>query len=331
MEHIDCVSQNATYTSLSLLQVKNLSQDIEKKAYLIDQVVTLDSPVRKVVRKLYEAATTTINKPLCLASAERIISTSGRRDTVFIITGFPVPPNNVGETDGPPGASVLADALESAELKPIFVTDELCAEIVKASRPKTPVVKLPVNLKTARNVAEDLLFKHNPSILISIERPGWNRKKEYHTMRGLNISSLVGKTDYLFHLAQSQGIATVAVGDGGNELGCGAIIHAVQKHVPYGAKCQCPCRGGIAAATPADVLLIAGISNWGAYGIAACFRLLKSLKYKHNKKSEFELLNRIVSAGAIDSVTMKAKPFVDGVPPSINGQVVDLVWTIVNA
>jgi hypothetical protein len=305
--------------------------DIETKAYLLDQAIMLDLPIRKVVRKLYEAAATTTNKPLCLACAERINSTSDRGDTVFIITGFPVLTKNVCETDGPPGASVLADVLENAELKPMFITDELCAEIVKASRPKTSMVKLPVDKEAAHNIVEDLLSKYNPPLLIAIERPGWNRKNEYHTMRGLNISGLVGKTDYLFHIAQRQGIATAAVGDGGNELGCGSILGTVLKHVPYGSKCQCSCGGGIAAATPADVLVIAGISNWGAYGIAACFSLLKGLEYKHDKKSESELLNRIVSAGAIDSVTMKADAFVDGVPPSINGLVVDLIGTICNA
>lgn len=308
-----------------------MSYDIETKAYLLDQAITLDLPIRKVARKLYEAAATTTSKPLCLACAERINSTSDRGDTVFIITGFPVPPKNVCETDGPPGASVLADVLENAELKPMFITDELCAEIVKASRPKTPVVKVPVDMEAALNAAEDLLSKYNPSAMVAVERPGWNRRKEYHTMRGLNISGLVGKTDYLFHIAQHQGIATAAVGDGGNELGCGSILRTVLKHVPYGSKCQCPCEGGIAATTPADVLVIAGASNWGAYGIATCFSLLRGLEYKHDRKSEFELLHRIVGAGAIDSVTMQADAFVDGVSPSINGHVVDLLWTIWNA
>ena len=149
-------------------------------------------------------------------------------------------------------------------------------------------------------------------------------------MRGLNISSLVGKTDYLFQMAQKRGMATVAVGDDGNELGCGTILGAVQKHVPYGSKCQCPCRGGIAAVTPADALVISGISNWGGYGIAACFSLLKGLKYEHDKEREIQMLNRILHAGAIDSVTKEGKPSVDGISTSINGLVVDLVWTIAN-
>jgi hypothetical protein len=308
-----------------------LGQDIERKAYLMDQVVTLDLPMRKVARRLHDAATAKTGTPLCLASAERIASTSDRSDRAFIITGFPVLPKCVAETDGPPGAAVLADALENAGLQPIFITDELCREVVKTSRPKTPVEKLPVDRDAARSVADSLLSKHNPSILISIERPGWNSEQQYHTMRGLSISSLVGKTDYLFQSAHNRGIATIAVGDGGNELGCGTILDTVRKHVPYGAKCQCPCGGGIAAATPADVLVIAAVSNWGGYGIAACFSLLKGLEYKHNTESESELLNRIIRGGAIDSVTTKAEPFVDGVSPAINQVVVGLVQTVFDA
>ena len=110
-----------------------------------------------------------------------------------------------------------------------------------------------------------------------------------------------------------------------------SIIDTVRKHVPYGAKCQCPCGKGIAATTPSDVLVIGGTSNWGAYGIAACLSLLKNLDYRHDGKSELRLLNRIINAGGIDSVTQKREPFVDGVPTSINKLVVDLIWTITNA
>ena len=101
--------------------------------------------------------------------------------------------------------------------------------------------------------------------------------------------------------------------------------------MPYGAKCQCSCGGGIAAATSADVLVISGVSNWGSYCIAACLSLLKNVGYKHDGENELRLLKRIVEAGAIDSMTSESKPFVDGVPPSVNNLVVDLVWAIMNA
>jgi len=301
---------------------------LDRKGYMIDKVVIMDLPIRKVVQKLYQASIADVNKPLCLTAAERIAEKTRRGDTIFIITGFPVLPKNVCETDGPPGAAVLATTLNGIGMKAIMVTDELCIDVVKAAAPKIPVVQCSVDNEPAKEKTEELFSTYKPSTLVSIERPGWNEKHEYHTMSGVNISNLVGKTDYLFSYARKIGITTIAVGDGGNELGCGSIIETVRKHVPYGAKCQCPCGKGIAATTPSDVLVVGGTSNWGAYGIAACLSLLKNINYEHDGKSELRLLDQIVAAGGVDSVTGKAQPFVDGVPTSINKLAVDLIWSI---
>lgn len=305
--------------------------EIEQKAYLIDQVIALDLPIRRVIRNLYEAALVTVGKPLCLAAAEKIAAASRRGDTVILTTGFPIPPKNIGETDGPPGTAVLTETLLAAGQKPMIVTDNYNIEIVRAASPNTRVISFPIESEEASHLAEKILSEHNPSALIAVERPGWNHKREYHNMRGLNISSLVGKTDTLFEIGRKKGIVTIAVGDGGNELGCGTIVETVRKHVQYGSKCQCPCKGGIASSTPAEVLVVSGISNWGAYGVAACFCLLKDLKYAHNREKELRLLNKVVSAGAIDSITLESRPFVDGLPPSINALVTELIHTIANS
>jgi len=305
--------------------------EIEQKAHLIDQIVAVDIPKRAGMHQLYEEAKKISKKPLCLRAAEKIITNSEKGETAFIITGFPVLPNNVCETDGPPGAVVLAETLQNLKLKPVIVTDELCANVVKATSQSMLVFKFPINDDSARVKAEQLLSEQNPSLLISIQRPGWNKKKVYHNMAGLNISHVVGKTDYLFELAHRHGAATVAVGDGGNELGFGTISQAVEKYVPHGSKCQCKCGGGIAAASEADSLVVARTSNWGSYGIAACICLLKRFHYAHDGKSELKLLRRINDAGGIDSVTKKAEPFVDGLPPRINNLVADLIFKVANA
>jgi hypothetical protein len=306
--------------------------DIEQKAHMIDQTVSTDLPVRGVVRQLYDAAVkANSDKPLCLTAAQELIKRTNRGDYVFVLTGFAIPPINVPETDGPPGAAVLIDALKAIGLEPVLITDELCSRAVKAATPETKVLEFPVDSKQARNKAGQLLHEYNPSALVAIERPGWNRKREYHNMRGLNISNTVGKTDFLAASARNRGILIIGVADGGNELGCGLISQTVRKHVPYGSKCQCPCNSGIAAATRADVLVVGGVSNWGAYGIAACLSLLKGIPYTHDRKAEMQLLNRIVKAGAIDSILKEPKPYVDGLAPSINGLVVDLISAITNA
>jgi hypothetical protein len=305
--------------------------DIDKKAYMIDQVVALDLPTRKVVHRLYEAALKVVNRPLCLAAAEKIAAKTSKGDSVFIITGFPIVSENRWETDGPLGAAVLAETLSRIRLNPLLITDENCIEILRAVSPTIQILGFPVNNERARSEAERLLSRFDPSVLIAIERPGWNDKGQYHNMKGKNISSLVGKTDYLFLCGHKSGAATVAVADGGNELGCGVIAEVVRKHVPYGGKCQCPCGGGIASVTPADVLVISGVSNWGSYGIAACLSLIKNVQFKHDGERELRLLEKVVKAGAIDSITLDRKPFVDGVPPSINGLMANLLSAIRNA
>jgi len=291
---------------------------------MIDQAITVDLPLRSVVRKLYEAAIAIVNKPLCLAAAENIATIAESGDVAFITTGFPMQEKNTCETDGPLGAAVLSETLQAIGLEPILVTDDLCVEVVKAASPDKVVT-----VCSTDSQAQKLLDMHKPSVLIAVERPGANEKGEYHSMRGTNISRLISsKTDHLFRQAKNLEITTVAVGDGGNELGCGAIIEAVRKHVPFGAKCQCPCNGGIAAVNAADTLVIGGTSNWASYGISACLSLKQNLRYEHTREDELRLLKRVISAGAVDGVTGKEEPLVDGLPMPINGLIVDLIQQI---
>jgi hypothetical protein len=302
--------------------------DREKTAYRIDHVAIMDLPLRKVVYNLYEAASGRVGRPLSLEAAERMSEEADAGDFVFIVTGFPIPPKYLCETDGPPGASVLASVAREIGLRPVFVTDKPCEPVVRAVADESPIELIPRDHSEAEREAERLFSKYDPSIVVAIERPGWNVKREYHTMRGYNISRVVGKTDYLFEAAGERGVLTVGVGDGGNELGLGLLVEEVGRTVPYGERCQCPCGGGIAAATRADVLVVAGTSNWGAYAIASMLALVEGVKYGHDGKREVELLERVIGAGGIDGVTGEPTPTVDGIPTSVDRLVVDLIRTI---
>jgi len=305
--------------------------DIRRKSHMIDQIVALDLSARGFMRGLYDASAATVDKPLCLAAAERIANVANKGDVMFVITGFPMLPDGVCETDGPPGAAVIVETLKAMGVKPILVSDKFSSKIVGVASPGTEVLEIPLENEKAESEGKRLLSEYKPSALISIERPGCNDKQAYHVFRGFSITHFVGNTDYLFKYGREAGLATVAVADVGNELGCGKISDFVREKIPRGAKCQCPCEGGIAATTPADVLVIGGTSNWGGYGFAACLSMLKGLKYRHNRESELKVLKRINKAGAIDGVTLKNIPYVDGLPISVNGSVIDFVWTIVNS
>ncbi len=306
--------------------------NVENKAYMIDQAASLDLSARGVIRQLHDAAMkTTEGKPSCLVAAQELLKHTNKEDHIFILTGFAIPPMNMPETDGPIGAAVLARTLRTISLKPIVITDQLCSKAIKAATPETETIQFPLDSRHAHSLANKLLREHEPSAIIAVERPGWNSKREYHNMRGLNISRTVGKTDYLFTLGRRLGTLTIGIGDGGNELGCGSIRQTVRKHVPYGAKCQCPCNGGTAAAIPADVLVVSSVSNWGAYSVAACLSQLRGVEYSHDSNGEMQLLRCVVEAGAIDSISKEPKPYVDGLSPRLNGLVVDLICAITNA
>src|SRR5205807_1527308 len=67
------------------------------------------------------------------------------------------------------------------------------------------------------------------------------------------------------------GLPTIGVGDGGNEIGMGKIPwDVIRRNVPNG--------GLIACRVPTDYLIVAGVSNWGAYALAAGVALLRGAK-----------------------------------------------------
>ena len=74
--------------------------------------------------------------------------------------------------------------------------------------------------------------------------------------------------------------------------------------------------GLVACRVPADHLIVCGISNWGAYGLAAGVRLLRGAKPERglfDAERERELLRVMVEEGPlVDGVTGRPAVTVDG-------------------
>jgi hypothetical protein len=290
--------------------------------------------------KLYEASRRKAGKPLTQAAGELLARNVGQGDRVLVLSGFIMRDYGLPETDGPIGAAVLARALAlGLGAVPIGISEvaalhclEACfaaaglipatREALARGRNRCAFVEFPIDAAAAADRARSILDEFAPKAIIAVERPGAGADGEYHGGGGFAISSFTAKTDVLFAMAQARGIATIGIGDLGNELGMGVVAPEVRAHVPLGET--------IAAQLAADVAVVANISNWGAYGVAACLAaMLGNDAIFHDGREEVRLIEACVQAGAIDPVGGQRRAWVDGTDAHTNAALVDLLRSVV--
>jgi hypothetical protein len=189
---------------------------------------------------------------------------------VAIVTGFYIPSAAAFETDGPLGAVFLARVIHALGGHAVLLAEDECL----------------ASMQHAEGSNFSLLPKgrlNSPGHLIAIERAGPSHTPQSicrlcpeslhaflaqipasehnrcHTMRGHDVTPF---TLPLHELFETTGPITIGVGDGGNEIGMGKIPWSViARSVPNG--------GVIACRVPTDHLIVCGVSNWGAYALAA--------------------------------------------------------------
>ncbi|PAB59048.1 DUF4392 domain-containing protein [Anaeromicrobium sediminis] len=246
-----------------------------------------------------------------------------KSSTVFIVTGFVIRDTLTGETDGPIGAISLASALENLGKKVVLVTDKYSKEMLynccMVKHMKTPIEVVPYN--NAEEFCNDLLIKYNPSHIVGIERPGRAMDGCCYSMRGEDLSDLVPNTDILFEKSKELGITTLAVGDGGNEVGMGKVTSFVVNSVNKG--------GQICANTATDYLIVAGVSNWGGHALVAALSILSHTMLLHDSITEILLLESMLRAGGVDGCTKKPTLSVDGLSLDENLQILERLRRIV--
>lgn len=219
------------------------------------------------------------------------------RETIFLATGFYVA--GAAETDGPLGTFVLGKALGQLGFQPVIVTDYHCQGFFE---PEGLMVEY-VPLKAGEEALLQLWERFAPMLLISIERCGRNQDGDYANMRGISISEETAPIDWLFEEAARREVPTIGIGDGGNEIGMGALAGQIEKELSL-----IPCT------IPADHLILATVSNWGAYGLAAYLERLSGNALLPPVEEIERFLGNIVEAGSVDGVTKQRTATVDGFP-----------------
>lgn len=323
-----------------------------KVAESIDNLMCTDMASRGIIHHLYRAARALTENPLSYTVAKACLEKVNPMDKVLIVTGWidqPLVSPDRGESDGPAGAVALARALSVAcKACPIIMVDEClvksikkvaCASgfecvpvehleyAIKLNRLRTlSVIGFPRGHEAGKNFSKEALEKYEPKLCISIERGGMNEKGVIHNMLGADTGAEQAFMDYMFQDAREKGIFTVAIGDGGNELGMGNIKDIVEKKVPNGCKCQCSCGLGIAAATKVDLLLTSSISNWGAYAIAAMLAVMSGQGTAlQTPAEEMRILEASAQAGFHDGMYGCLGTSVDGCPAESHVAMVTLM------
>ena len=159
--------------------------------------------------------------------------------------------------------------------------------------------------------AARLLEEYQPVGLISVERCGRDKNGIYANMRGVDISSETAPCDALF-LAAFGKIPTIGVGDGGNEIGMGNVARAVEERLSL-----TPSEVG------ADILVIATVSNWGAYGIAAALSEMTGADLLVSFREAEAFLRRTVEMGSVDGISHEHVARVDGFGMDTEQEILD--------
>ena len=262
--------------------------------------------------------------------------------SAWIVTGFFIPGATppAAESDGPLGAVLLAAVLHDLGRRVELITDPHCYPLLRET-----ALLCGLQPQSVRVYSEEMIPDFErlpPTHLIAIERVGpshtldsfqaqirsgplpladFERKvppvsrDHCHNMRGEVIDACTGTLHQLFelHTPANSNVRTIGIGDGGNEIGMGAIpweILAACLPDPSTAKTICR------IATHWNIL--AGTSNWGGYALAAAVAFLErrtDLLERFTSEQQFNLLSSLIDRNlVVDGVTRERNPTVDSLP-----------------
>jgi D-glutamate cyclase len=239
---------------------------------------------------------------------------------VAMFTGFFIPGANppAFETDGPLGVMFLSSVFALADVAVMVLSDSALSHVFWDPRPTTDRMRwvhasLPPNIHRKKSLRQlPRVFQDYPiTHFLSVECAGYAQSNRCYSMRGKDIteSAQAGVETFSLWSEADREITSIGIGDGGNEIGMGKIPHeTIVKNIPNGDLIHCR--------VATDHLIVAGVSNWGAYALAAGVALLRGVELPpelFDPDREREILRVMVENGPlVDGVTGKQTATVDG-------------------
>ena len=251
----------------------------------------------------------------CDQAAQYVLDHPGR---VAIISGFYILTAGQHETDGPPGAIAIGNALEALGRQVTYVTDLHTAPMMRKWLGEgAAIIDFPIaGEEASRQAARKLIDELEPDLLVSTERCGRNASDVYLNMLSRDITEYTARLDYLFEL----GVPSVGVGDGGNEIGMGNLA----EHIPPVDRLP-----DEPAISTVDRLVIASVSNWGCYGLVAAISRLVGRNLLPSLEADAGMITQMVDDGAVDGGSGINRYYVDNFTLEENGEVLELLHKVV--
>lgn len=244
---------------------------------------------------------------------------------LLVVTGFFIPTGQppAYETDGPLGALFLARVSRMLRIRCVIASELAVVRAVQAGQqrsglPQIDVAELPCDDEMEIWSQWCHRWQLRPTHIVFLERPGPNCHGRCLSMRGQDITSWMRPAHRLIEAWSENGVAsgrpvTIGIGDGGNEIGMGKLpAPLVAVSIPMGDRIHCR--------VATDYLLVAGVSNWGAYALGAALLVLRGEQRLGVDLFEAQHERTILEA------MVRTGPLVDGVTGQLEATVDGLSW-----
>lgn len=266
----------------------------------LEKLIQVD-PGKRGLEKLFEK-----NRGGLEQATKSILQTANPH--IGLVTGFPILSAGMDETDGPIGTFFLARMLLSKGMAVTLIAEKSTAQALLLAAKLTATKSDWLLLDVVPTDAEvTTLLPESLTHLIAIERVGPAADGECYNMRGMKITEQVWPTHRFFE-DLSRKYITLGIGDGGNEIGMGALGEEVMNNIHNGRTIACRVK--------VDHLIVAGISNWGAFALAAGLIETESdaSTFQQMLKEETALWRAVLnSVQLVDGVLGRPDFSVDGV------------------
>jgi hypothetical protein len=210
-----------------------------------------------------------------------------------------------------------------------LATDTICQSACRAALDGAGACDVPIDTVAPGGSTDDVLDlwrEQGIDWVIAIERCGPSSDGRSRNMRGTDISAYAAPLDRLFSAGPWR---TIAIGDGGNEIGMGRVPRPlVADHVPLGETIGC--------VVPADFLIAAGVSHWGAYAVLAALAMLRpdwtaAMALGISPALDQSVLEALVRDGpAVDGVSLRREATIDALGMDVHNEVIQAIREIVH-